>query len=134
LNLFAYTPNPVYWVDTLGLTPTPLNEPGYTVYGLYEPGAKKPFYVGHTKQETSVRESQHDRTGRLGQAKLVPITKDLTYTQAKGSEQYHREKFDTKTGFPGNVIEPIDKSRTDERGLSHMAEYEKLKGGVVCEI
>lgn len=41
--------------------------------------------------------------------------------------------YDTKTGFPGNVIEPINKSRTDERGLSHVAEYNKLKAGSVCE-
>uniref|UniRef100_UPI003906475E RHS repeat-associated core domain-containing protein n=1 Tax=Pseudomonas sp. KCJK8670 TaxID=3344558 RepID=UPI003906475E len=133
LNLYAYTLNPLHWVDALGLAPTPLNQPGYTVYGLYEPKATKPYYVGHTMQAESVREAQHANTGRLGEAKLVPIAKDLTYTQAKGAEQYYREVYDTKTGFPGNVIEPINKSRTDERGLSHVAEYNKLKAGSVCE-
>ncbi|MFB1630536.1 RHS repeat-associated core domain-containing protein, partial [Pseudomonas sp. AP-1] len=42
LNLFAYTPNPIFWVDTRGLTPTPLNEPGYIVYGLYKPDDEMP--------------------------------------------------------------------------------------------
>ncbi|WP_252189407.1 MULTISPECIES: RHS repeat-associated core domain-containing protein [unclassified Pseudomonas] len=84
LSLYAYTLNPLHWVDALGLAPTPLNQPGYTVYGLYEPKATKPYYVGHTMQAESVREAQHANTGRLGEAKLVPIAKDLTYTQAKG--------------------------------------------------
>lgn len=47
----------------------------------------------------------------------------LTYSQAKGYEQAYREKYKTKTGFPGNVIEPIDKSRTDSRGRSHYRNY-----------
>ncbi|MBJ3182289.1 hypothetical protein JGB59_24520, partial [Salmonella enterica subsp. enterica serovar Stanley] len=47
----------------------------------------------------------------------------LTYSQAKGYEQAYREKYKTKTGFPGNVIEPIDKSRTDSRGKSHYRNY-----------
>ena len=47
----------------------------------------------------------------------------LTYSQAKGYEQAYREKFKTKTGFPGNVIEPINKSRTDSRGKTHYKNY-----------
>ncbi|WP_445367705.1 hypothetical protein ACH5Y9_22875 [Methylomonas sp. BW4-1] len=51
----------------------------------------------------------------------------MNYTEAKGKEQFYREQYNTKTGFPGNVIEPIDKSRTDDRGKSHISEYEKAK-------
>ncbi|WP_445367704.1 RHS repeat-associated core domain-containing protein [Methylomonas sp. BW4-1] len=39
-NLYQYVSNPINWIDPLGLTPTPLNAPGYTVYGLYAPGAQ----------------------------------------------------------------------------------------------
>ena len=32
-----------------------------------------------------------------------------------------------KGKFPANVIEPIDKSRVDARGQSHIEEYKKAK-------
>lgn len=48
----------------------------------------------------------------------------MTYTQAKGYEQAYREKYKTKGKFPGNVIEPINKGRTDARGKSH---YKTIK-------
>ena len=126
-NLYSYGKNPIAWIDPWGWEGAPLNAPGYTVYGLYAPGATEPFYVGHTVQDPTVREGQHAKTGRLGEAELRPLKRDLTYTEAKGYEQAYREKYGTKTGFPGNVIEPIDKSRTDPRGKSHIAEYEKAK-------
>lgn len=72
------------------------------------------------------REGQHAKTGRLGYSGLRVLQGQdgkLTYTQAKGYEQAYREKFKTKTGFPGNVIEPINKSRTDSRGKSHYKSY-----------
>ncbi|AVD82340.1 type IV secretion protein Rhs [Pseudomonas sp. SWI6] len=135
LNLYAYTPNPIYWYDSLGLTPTVLDAPGYAVYGLYNPGKEKPFYVGHTAQDPAAREQQHKQTQRLGQGELRVIESDLTYTQAKGKEQFYVESYGTKTGFPGNVIEPINKSRTDERGLSHLAEYKNAKKSTaLCEL
>jgi RHS repeat-associated protein len=127
-NLYQYAPNPSGWVDPFGLAGAELNAPGYTVYGLYKPGADVPYYVGHTVQDPLVRAGQHGLTGRLGESDILkPLAKDLTYTQAKGNEQFYRELYGTKTGFPGNVIEPIDKSRTDPRGQSHIAEYEKVK-------
>ncbi|WP_409270038.1 RHS repeat-associated core domain-containing protein, partial [Pseudomonas sp. KCJK9044] len=135
LNLYAYTPNPIYWYDSLGLTPTVLDAPGYAVYGLYNPGKEKPFYFGHTAQDPAAREQQHKQTQRLGQGELRVIESDLTYTQAKGKEQFYVESYGAKTGFPGNVIEPINKSRTDERGLSHLAEYKNAKKSTaLCEL
>ncbi|EFH5705979.1 type IV secretion protein Rhs, partial [Escherichia coli] len=126
INLYQYAPNPLSWIDPLGLTVTPLNKEGFYVYGLYKPGATEPYYVGHTEQNPLKREGQHAGTGRLGDAELRILKGEdgkLTYSQAKGYEQAYREKYKTKTGFPGNVIEPIDKSRTDSRGRSHYRNY-----------
>ncbi|ENF4620796.1 RHS domain-containing protein, partial [Salmonella enterica subsp. enterica serovar Senftenberg] len=126
LNLYQYAPNPLSWIDPLGLAVTPLNKEGFYVYGLYKPGATEPYYVGHTEQNPLKREGQHAGTGRLGDAELRVLKGEdgkLTYSQAKGYEQAYREKYKTKTGFPGNVIEPIDKSRTDSRGKSHYRNY-----------
>ncbi|HGF4896971.1 TPA: RHS repeat-associated core domain-containing protein, partial [Escherichia coli] len=126
LNFYQYAPNPLSWIDPLGLTVTPLNKEGFYVYGLYKPGATEPYYVGHTEQNPLKREGQHAGTGRLGDAELRILKGEdgkLTYSQAKGYEQAYREKYKTKTGFPGNVIEPIDKSRTDSRGRSHYRNY-----------
>ena len=126
-NLYAYAPNPASWIDPWGWQKTPLNKPGFTVYGLYRPGETEPYYVGHTEQSPTEREGQHRQAGRLGKGgTLEPIAGrggTLTYTQAKGYEQAYREKYGTKTGFPGNVIEPIDKGRTDARGKSHYRNY-----------
>ena len=47
----------------------------------------------------------------------------MTYSQAKGYEQAYREKYKTKGKFPGNVIEPINKSRTDSRGKANYKNY-----------
>ena len=125
-NLHSYSPNPISWIDPYGWTPTPLNKPGFYVYGLYKPGAKTPYYVGHTEQLPTAREGQHAKTGRLGNGELRVLRGQdgkLTYSQAKGYEQAYREKYGTKKGFPGNVIEPIDKARTDSRGKSHYKNY-----------
>ena len=125
-NLYAYSPNPLSWIDPWGWEKTPLNKGGFTVYGLYRPGESEPYYVGHTEQPEIVRAQQHARSGRLGEAELRPLAGKggtLTYTQAKGYEQAYREMYRTKTGFPGNVIEPINKTRTDARGKSHYRNY-----------
>jgi len=134
-NLYSYGLNPITWIDPWGWAVTPLNAPGYTVYGLYAEGVNpldggKPYYIGHTVQDVIAREGQHASTGRLGKGRLIPLERDLTYTQAKGYEQAYREHYNTKTGFPGNVIEPIDKSRTDARGKSHIREYKKAKKAI----
>ncbi|KAA6164768.1 RHS repeat-associated core domain-containing protein, partial [Pseudomonas marginalis] len=126
LNLYTYSANPFSWIDPLGWALTPLNKEGFIVYGLYEPGADKPYYVGHTEQLSEVREDQHRRSGRLGNARLKILEGEdgkMTYSQSKGYEQAYREKYKTKGKFPNNVIEPIDKSRTDKRGKSHYKNY-----------
>ncbi|MDP9939108.1 RHS repeat-associated protein [Pseudomonas sp. 3400] len=127
INLFQYAPEPFGWVDPWGWAPTPLNKEGFVVYGLYEPGASDPYYVGHTEQSKEARARQHRQSGRLQPGSRIEILKgeggNLTYTQAKGYEQAYREKYRTKTGFPGNVIEPINKKRTDARGRSHYKQY-----------
>ncbi|MCF5156919.1 type IV secretion protein Rhs [Pseudomonas sp. PA-6-2E] len=126
LNLYLYGANPFTWSDPLGWVQTPLNKPGFYVYGLYAPNAKTPYYIGHTEQLPAAREKQHDRSTRLGKGELRVLKGQdgkMTYTQAKGYEQAYREKYKTKGKFPGNVIEPINKGRTDARGKSHYKNY-----------
>ncbi len=126
LNLYLYGANPFTWSDPLGWVQTPLNKPGFYVYGLYAPNAKTPYYIGHTEQLPAAREKQHDRSTRLGKGELKVLKGQdgkMTYTQAKGYEQAYREKYKTKGKFPGNVIEPINKGRTDARGKSHYKNY-----------
>ena len=94
--------------------------------------AKDPYYVRHTKQTMDTRLAQHVSNGRAVGGKteirsLVGSQGSLTYTQSKGAEQAFSEKFKTKTGFPGNVIEPINTSRTDARGASHVQHYNEHK-------
>ncbi|WP_337580210.1 RHS repeat-associated core domain-containing protein, partial [Pseudomonas savastanoi] len=62
-NLYRYTPNPVRWTDPLGL----VHEltPGYNVYGLFQEGAEKPYYVGIT-DDLARRRNEHIGTERLG--------------------------------------------------------------------
>jgi RHS repeat-associated protein len=138
ISLYGYVSgNPLRFVDPLGLAAVALNTPGYSVYGLFKPGAETPYYVGHTNQELSARLGQHAGTGRANASteirSLTGATKDLTYTQAKGYEQAYVEHYDTKTGGEGNRINPIDKTRTDARGQSHVDNYndkaDELKNG-----
>lgn len=128
LNQYRYAPNPLAWIDPWGWVVTPLDAPGYSTYGLYKPGATDPYYIGHTGQSLNDRLGEHIRTGRAveGETQIRSLggtEGTLTYSQSKGYEQAYREKYDTKKGFPGNVIEPIDKARMDERGRSHMKFY-----------
>ncbi|KFG92236.1 hypothetical protein GQ56_0138605 [Burkholderia paludis] len=41
-NLYQYARNPVSWIDPWGWAVTSLDAPGYSTYGLYEPGANEP--------------------------------------------------------------------------------------------
>lgn len=130
INVYQYAPNPISWIDPWGWTPTPLNAPNYSTYGLFHPGETTPYYVGHTGQTLDGRLADHMRTGRAtgsteNQA-LGGKEGSLTYSQSKGYEQAYREKYQTKTGFPENVIEPIDKARTDIRGKSNNKYYKKM--------
>ncbi len=128
----AYVFNPLEWVDPLGLTP--LNQGGYSVYGLYEPGASKPYYVG-LSNNPDTRGLQHLESGRLsGNSQLRVLKDDLNYSQARGYEQAYIEKYNTKTGTigepisstnKGNKINSFDKNRTDPRGQAFNDEYEK---------
>ena len=135
MNVFQYAPNPTGWIDPFGLAVTPLDKTGFTTYGLYRPGESTPYYVGHTEQTMQERLSQHKTktySSQGGATRADSTTSirslkggegSLTYSESKGYEQAYREKYNTK-GFPGNIIEPIDKSRTDPRGQSHYDNYE----------
>lgn len=141
INLGSYSPNPLMWIDPWGWAATPLNKPGYTVYGLFRTGETTPYYIGHTNQPIEDRLSQHRNTEYASQGgaaradsgtrieSMTGKSKDMTYTQAKGAEQAYREKFDTK-GWPGNIIEPIDKARTDPRGKSHIKNYKRTSKNI----
>ncbi len=123
--------NPLSFIDPLGLAAASLDAPGYTTYGLYDAGAEKPYYVGHTNQDMDARLGQHRGTGRAGNStqirSLTGEPGNLTYTEAKGSEQAFMEHYETKTGGRGNRINAIDKSRKDARGVSHAQNYDDRK-------
>ncbi len=128
----AYVFNPLEWVDPLGLTP--FNQGGFSVYGLYESGASKPYYVG-LSNNPDTRGLQHLESGRLsGNSQLRVLKDDLNYSQARGYEQAYIEKCNTKTGTigepissanKGNKINSFDKNRTDPRGQAFNDEYQK---------
>jgi RHS repeat-associated protein len=82
LNFYQYAPNPLQWIDPWGWASTPLNQPGYTVYGLYHPGeSSEPYYVGHTNQGTIARGKQHEGMQRLQNGDTIKLLKkDLTYS------------------------------------------------------
>jgi RHS repeat-associated protein len=126
LNLYAYAPNPNGWSDPWGWVEVALDAGGYATYGLHRVNETTPYYVGHTKQPLPDRLADHIRNGRAQKTvEIVPIQENIEYSQAKGYEQAYSEKYKTKTGFPGNVIEPIDKARTGSRGQSHLANYKR---------
>ncbi|WP_230960409.1 RHS repeat-associated core domain-containing protein [Burkholderia pseudomultivorans] len=75
-NLYVYAPNPTGWADPLGWVGE--TTPGYNVYGLYEPGATKPYYVGIT-DDLARRRLEHVQSGRLTPgAKLRPLDQNIT--------------------------------------------------------
>ncbi len=103
-NLYRYTPNPVKWIDPLGwvheLTP------GFNVYGLFDNGAEKPYYVGITN-DLSRRRAEHVESGRLNpdaNAKLKPLDRNINYGQARGYEQAYIEHYESKKGIIGQDI------------------------------
>lgn len=75
-NLYQYAPNPLGWVDPLGLAA--VNDPGYNVYGLYDLDVNgnpvgNPYYVGITN-DLPRRSAEHLETGRLGgNTGLIPL-------------------------------------------------------------
>ena len=62
-NNYLYVPNPVTWVYPLGFTA--LGTPGYSVYGLYSPGADTPYYIGVSNYPER-RLEEHITSGRSG--------------------------------------------------------------------
>ena len=63
LNLYAYVKNnPVTWYDPLGLIAE--ETLGYNVYGLYDKGADKPYYIGITN-DINRRTEEYIASGRF---------------------------------------------------------------------
>jgi RHS repeat-associated protein len=138
-SLYSYVHNPLTWADPLGLDPIPLNDPGYTVYGIFERGAQNPFYVGYTN-DFNRRFDEHQETlkgkefPRFDPSKheMRPLREDLKFKEARGWEQAYMEHYRTKPAdsqgrFPGNVKNSFDHARTDSRGKAFEREYKKAK-------
>ncbi|TKV13887.1 sugar-binding protein, partial [Citrobacter sp. wls619] len=136
LNLYQYAPNPLSWIDPLGLTA--VDAPGYSVYGLFDPGAKEPYYVGITN-DMDRRRGEHLDTGRLSpDSRMEPLERNVKYGQARGYEQYYIEKYKTRTGTigeeisstnRGNKYNSFDHGRTDPRAQAFKDAYNSKKGG-----
>ncbi|PIT13065.1 RHS repeat-associated core domain-containing protein [Snodgrassella alvi] len=134
LNLYQYAPNGLTWVDPLGLTS--VNAEGYHVYGLYDPGATKPYYIGITNN-VERRRNEHRDTGRLTSGRMEVLEKNVTYGQARGYEQYYIEIHETRTGTigeeisstnRGNKYNSFDHNRTDDRAKAFKEAYHSKKG------
>ncbi|MNO58455.1 putative deoxyribonuclease RhsC [compost metagenome] len=101
-NLYRYAPNPVTWIDPLGWVHE--QAPGYNVYGLFDKGSDKPYYVGIT-DDLSRRRAEHAGSNRLSPgARMEPLDKSITYGEARGFEQAYIEHYETKTGIVGEEI------------------------------
>ncbi|MEE5123192.1 RHS repeat-associated core domain-containing protein, partial [Pseudomonas alliivorans] len=101
-NLYRYTPNPVKWIDPLGWVQE--LTPGFNVYGLFDEGAEKPYYVGITN-DLERRRVEHIESGRLSpDARLRPLDRNINYGQAKGYEQAYIEHYESKTAIVGEGI------------------------------
>lgn len=99
-NLYQYAPNTSGWIDPWGWVA--VDTPGYSVYGLYAPGASEPYYVGITN-DTVRRTQEHIDSGRLTDgAQMRDITNEpVTYGEARGIEQSNIERYGTNTGERG---------------------------------
>ena len=132
LQLFAYVPSPLGWIDPFGLVA--LDDPGHSVYGLYGRGQQEPYYVG-TSSNPDRRDKEHQRSGRLvpgASLKVFPGAEELPYQAARGKEQALIEHHGTRSPagrgmFPGNVNNSFDHNRSDLRGQAFEGEYEKTR-------
>jgi RHS repeat-associated protein len=138
LRLYEYPRDPLGFIDPTGLVP--LNDPGHTVYGIYQKGpdgnpSGDPLYVGITN-DIARRTGEHSEPGgRLTDDRILaplPGESDLTYKEARGREQAYIEDFKTKPADrkgepPGNVINSFDHDRKDKRGKAFEKEYKKKK-------
>ena len=155
LNLYAYCRNnPIIYYDPSGFVP--LNKKGYYVYGLFDNGKKRPYYIGITN-DIERRTKEHVDSKRLNQEKafLYPIFENVVYGNARGYEQYFIKKYGTKTGIRGKKIDEKNRgnknnsyreTRTDKRAKWFKAAYkclerrdalikskEEIKGGSGCQ-
>ena len=116
---------------------TALDAAGYNVYGLFDPGATTPYYVGIT--DDSVRRAgEHRGTGRLPPgSEMVILDEDVKYGQARGYEQHYIEEYKTRTGTigeeisstnRGNKYNSFDHGRTDTRAQAFEDAYNSKKG------
>ncbi|MDV6997655.1 RHS repeat-associated core domain-containing protein, partial [Dickeya solani] len=136
INLYQYAPNPLSWVDPLGLTP--VDATGYSVYGLFDSGAKEPYYVGITN-DIDRRAAEHLETGRLSPGSRMRVLEDnVNYGQARGYEQHYIEHYKTRTGTigeeisstnRGNKYNSFDHSRTDSRAQAFKDAYNSKRNG-----
>ena len=112
-NLYWFASNITSWIDPLGWQ-------SMTVYGLYRPGASKPFYIGITNDITT-RQQQHRKSGRLvGNEQLRVLKDNLSESQARGYEQGCIEKYKTLTGErvdrKGGKTDNFDPDKPETRG------------------
>lgn len=91
------------WIDPWGWVSE--TAPGYTVYGLFDKGSSKPYYIGITN-DPNRRAGEHIESGRLDTrtGRMEPIHENVTYGQARGYEQANIEIYKTKTAEPGKPI------------------------------
>ncbi|WLA07627.1 DUF6531 domain-containing protein [Xanthomonas translucens] len=138
LNVYEYGYNALGFIDVLGLIGE--RDPGYHVYGLYDKGSDKPYYIGIT-HDLDRRRAEHVTSERLDAKTgiLRPIQEDVTYGQARGIEQANIEHYKTKTGEVGvgisqsnrgNKINSFDvnnKTRVEARQKYFVDAYEEAK-------
>ncbi len=111
-NLYAYAPNPTMRMDPLGWIGE--TTPGYHVYGLYEPGATQPYYIGIT-DDLDRRAGEHRTANRMTpESRMRSIADNVTYGEARGIEQARIEHHGTKTGTIGSDL--ADAATYAERG------------------
>ncbi|WP_181716534.1 RHS repeat-associated core domain-containing protein, partial [Xanthomonas oryzae] len=109
INIYEYGRNVLGFIDALGLVDE--RAPGYNVYGLYDAGSDKPYYVGIT-DDLDRRRAEHVGSGRLlddETTEIRPIKEDVTYGEARGIEQANIEHHKTKTGVIGQDVSQVNR-------------------------
>lgn len=92
-----------------------------------------------TRKEVKPRQTPQIKSGRLsGNTGLIPLDENIKYGQARGYEQFHMEKYKTKTGTigeeisstnRGNKYTSFDHGRADPRASSFKDAYHSKKNG-----
>ncbi len=130
-KLYAFPLSPLTTIDPFGLAnPDYKTRNDHIVYGLFAEGEDTPFYVGRTVGDTASAEARHTKSGRLGEGvEMRELHSGLSYDQARGLEQANIQKHKTLTGFPGNEINGVRPSRTDDAAKRYRAAAAKLGCG-----